>query len=56
VQKQLAGIIDSMEKAQGRLRRLTDTISEEAFKRRPGPDRWSAADCVEHLNLTSSAY
>jgi hypothetical protein len=56
VQKQLAGIIDSMEKAQGRLRRLTDTISEEAFERRPGPDHWSAADCVEHLNLTSSAY
>ena len=24
--------------------------------KRPGPKRWSAADCVEHLNLTTAAY
>ena len=56
MQRQLAELVDSLEKAQGRLRHLSDTISKEAWARRPGPESWSAADCVEHLNLTSSAY
>jgi hypothetical protein len=38
------------------LRRLGDNISDEAWSKRPGPGRWSAAECVEHLNLTSKAY
>ena len=56
MQKQLAAVIESLENAQGRLRRLTDKISEQAWSKRPGPGRWSAADCVEHLNITSRAY
>lgn len=56
MQKQLATIFDSMEAAQARLRRLSDKVPEEAWNRHPGPGRWSAADCVEHLNLTSRAY
>jgi len=56
VQKQLATLIDSLEDAQARLRRLTDDTPEKAWNNRPGPARWSAADCVEHLNLTSAAY
>lgn len=56
MQQQLAGIVESLEHAQNRLRRLSDSIKEDAFVRRPGPNRWSAGDCVEHLNLTSRAY
>jgi DinB family protein len=56
MQKQLAGLIESLEIAQSRLRRLSDGISDEAWNRHPGPAQWSAADCVEHLNLTSHAY
>ena len=56
MQKQLAEIIDSLESAQSRLRHLSDGISEDALNRHPAPGRWSAADCVEHLNLTSRAY
>jgi len=56
VQKQLAEIVESLKSAQSRLRTLTDTLSESAWNKRPGPDRWSAAECVEHLNLTSRAY
>ena len=56
MQKQLRAITDSLESAQSRLRRLADKISDKDWKKRPGPNRWSAAECVEHLNLTSKAY
>jgi hypothetical protein len=56
MQRQLAGICESLESAQSRLRSLTDSISEQAWNKKPGPEQWSAANCVEHLNLTSEAY
>jgi hypothetical protein len=56
VQEQLAEINESLASAQSRLRRLTDQISHSDWTKRPGPDRWSAAECVSHLNLTSRAY
>lgn len=56
MQEQLAAIIGSLESAQTQLRRLTDKLPDTAWSKRPGPKRWSAADCVEHLNLTSRAY
>ena len=56
MQRQLAEIIVSLESAQSRLRRLTDALPDAAWSRRPGPDRWSAAECVEHLNITSRAF
>ena len=56
MQKQLADIVESLESAQSHLRRLTDKIPEPAWNRRPAANQWSAAECVEHLNLTSRAY
>jgi DinB superfamily len=56
VQEQLAEIDESLASAQSRLRLLTDQLTHSAWTKRPGPDRWSAAECVEHLNLTSRAY
>jgi hypothetical protein len=56
VQQQLRSVTDSLESAQSRLRRLSDMLSDADWSKRPGPDRWSAAECVEHLNLTSKAY
>lgn len=56
MQKQLKAVSDSLESAQSRLRRLSDKLSDADWSKRPGPDRWSAAECVEHLNLTSKAY
>ena len=56
MQGQLAEVVESLESAQSELRSLTDKLSEKDWSRRPGPDRWSAAGCVEHLNLTSRAY
>jgi hypothetical protein len=56
VQRQLKAITDSLRSAQTRLRRLSDHLSDEDWNKRPGPGRWSASECVEHLNLTSMAY
>ena len=56
MQRQLRAITNSLESAQSRLRRLSDNISDKDWNKRPGPERWSAAECVEHLNLTSKAY
>ena len=56
MQRQLKAITDSLRSAQTRLRRLSDDISDQDWKKRPGPGRWSPAECVEHLNLTSKAY
>jgi hypothetical protein len=56
VQKQLAAVIETLESAQSRLRSLADKVSDKEWSKRPGPDRWSAAGCVEHLNLPSRAY
>jgi hypothetical protein len=56
VQKQLAAVVETLESAQSRLRALADRVSEKEWSKRPGPDRWSAAGCVEHLNITSRSY
>ena len=56
MQRQLKAITDSLRSAQSRLRRLNDDLSDKDWSKRPGPGRWSAAECVEHLNLTSKAY
>ncbi|MDB4869627.1 MAG: DinB-like domain protein [Gemmatimonadales bacterium] len=56
MQQQLAEIIQSLESAQSHLRRFTDTLPESDWNRKPAANKWSAAECVEHLNLTSQAY
>jgi DinB superfamily len=56
MQKQLTRLVESLESAQTKLRALSDSVSEAAWNKHPAPNAWSAADCVEHLNLTSRAY
>lgn len=56
MQRQLEAALESLESAQSRLRTLDRTASDSAWAKRPGPERWSAADCTEHLNLTTAAY
>ena len=56
MQRQLKAVTDSLRSAQSRLRRLNDKLSDKEWTSRPAPASWSAAECVEHLNLTSKAY
>jgi DinB superfamily len=39
-----------------RLHALVDTMDDATWRARPSADRWSVAECIEHLNLTSRAY
>ncbi len=55
MQAQLQGIVEGFERAREHLRRLAEH-DEARWAERPEPGRWSAAECVAHLNLTSEAY
>jgi DinB superfamily len=35
---------------------LTAPLSDEQFTWRPGPDSWSIAECLDHLNATARVY
>ena len=54
--QQLASLIAQLEHAQARLDRLGDLVPDDRWSKRSDPSRWSTAECVAHLNLTSEAY
>jgi hypothetical protein len=56
VQGQLAAILEDYESAQRRLDDLVEGLTEVQWSGTLDPTRWSAAQCVEHLNLTSKAF
>jgi hypothetical protein len=53
VDPQLNAVIRDLQSAEQRLRTLCSTLPADAWSRRPGITRWSPAECVVHLNLTS---
>ena len=53
---QLELIADEYRCAQTRLHELVGAVPSERWTRRADPTRWSVAECVAHLNLTSLAY
>ena len=56
MQAQLEAIVEDFESAQQRLSQLVAALSDEQWKGSSDPTRWSAAQCVQHLNLTSRAF
>jgi hypothetical protein len=52
----LQSILDQLAGAEGRLNRLVDELAPERWRARRTPDRWSVAECVAHLNLTTAAF
>lgn len=52
---QLQAIIGDLESARVRLHALWSSVSRDAWHAQPGVARWSAAECVAHLNLASEA-
>jgi hypothetical protein len=56
VNPQLTTIVSELESATDRLRALYATLPYGAWNQRPAPGRWSPAECVAHLNLTSRAF
>jgi hypothetical protein len=55
VEPQLSAIIEDLQAAVQRLDTLRSMVSDAAWTHRPGVARWSPAECVAHLNLTSQA-
>jgi hypothetical protein len=53
---QLQAVADELEAATARLRTIARSTPEQLWTRRPEPARWSVAECVVHLNLTSAAF
>ena len=53
---ELQAVIDEFDSALARLRDLRGRAPDATWGDRPGVDRWSIAECVAHLNLTSTAY
>ncbi|MCI0652207.1 MAG: DinB family protein [Planctomycetes bacterium] len=52
----LQAIADEFRAAQERLRALATRVPAVSWPRRADPARWSIAECIIHLNLTSAAY
>ena len=52
----LASIRKELDATTARLHTLVDTMDDAAWRKRPGNEAWSVAECIEHLNLTSRAY
>ena len=53
---QLAAIVDDLEHARTFMRRVVARTPADGWATRPDPARWSVAECIAHLNLTSRAY
>ncbi len=52
---QLQAVVDDLVSAQHHLRALYRALPTNAWSHQPAVDRWSPAECVAHLNLTSRA-
>jgi hypothetical protein len=53
---QLTRVGRELEEARRRAHDLTSALDHERWARRPRPDRWSVAEGLIHLNLTSRAF
>jgi DinB superfamily len=54
--EQVARIQGELEEARRRAHGIAVAAENDAWRTRPGPDQWSVAECVVHLNTTSRAF
>lgn len=54
MQPQLQAIADDLQAASARVARLRTSLPGDRWQARNEPARWSVAECVEHLNLSSA--
>ncbi|MDP2360699.1 MAG: DinB family protein [bacterium] len=52
---QLQSVMEDLQRSEDELHAFAAGADEDGWNRRPGPRRWSASECVEHLNLSSEA-
>ena len=56
MQAQPSKVIGRFQTAERRIHQLVDSLPSERWALRSNPDRWSVAECVAHLNITSRAF
>jgi hypothetical protein len=56
LQPQLAAVLAEYDAVTQAVRALAAGVDDVTFARKPSPDRWSAAECVEHLTLSNRLY
>lgn len=53
---QLAALSRELDDATARAKRLAASLDDRAFLTQPAEGRWSPAECLVHLNLTTKAF
>jgi hypothetical protein len=53
---QMEKVREELRAATTRAKTLADSVEEEVWHQRPAPGRWSMAECVVHLTLTTRGY
>ena len=56
VSAELGEVKQELLDARERARRLSEGLAETLWSTAPGPGRWSIAECVIHLNITSERF
>jgi DinB superfamily len=56
VSAELGEVKQELLEARERARRLSEGLSDTLWATTPGPGRWSIAECVIHLNITSERF
>lgn len=56
MQAQLTRLLEDYKSALVRAQALRSSVPDARWVERPDPSRWSVAECVAHLNLTSEAF
>lgn len=56
LEPELAHAISQVDEISGVARRLVDGLHDAQLSWRPAADRWSIADCLSHLETTTSSY
>jgi hypothetical protein len=52
----LSSIVIEFESSTARVRRLVEVVPADRWTARPAEGRWSVAECLAHLNLTTDAF
>lgn len=53
---QIGALVDELQAATSGFAALAESTDAASWRRRPAEGRWSAAECLAHLNLTSEEY
>jgi DinB superfamily len=54
--RRAAQVSEALRAVSASAEQLTRTVSAEQFVRRPGPEKWSAAECLAHLAVSANVY